>query len=70
MKAQELLSLERLVMVDLISRWNIMIGYNETVIRIYYVINQLFEAGLMVLDKQTTYPMLMSTITIYIDGKI
>lgn len=30
MKAQELSSLERLVMVDLILRWNIMIGYNET----------------------------------------
>ena len=37
-----------------------------TVIRIYYVINQLFEAGLMVLDRQTTYPMLMSMITMMV----
>ena len=30
MKTQELWSLERLVMADLILEWNIMIGYNET----------------------------------------
>ena len=48
-KCLEFYSSESLMKADLISRWNIMIGYNETSAilidrhTIYYVINQLFE---------------------------